>query len=99
MCSMIIPSEDKDRYILGDNWLTGRRINVNIEKKTLNIVSDQTCKYEPYVPKASSGEYLQHILTEISAFFESYSIVIAAAIILLLVCFKDNIGQCFARLK
>lgn len=45
VCSMIIPSEDKDRYILGDNWLAGRRINVNIEKKTLNIVSDQTCQY------------------------------------------------------
>lgn len=66
---MINPSEDRDRYILGDNWLAGRRINVNIEKKTLNIVSDQTCTYETYVPKPSSGEYLQQVLAEVSAFF------------------------------
>lgn len=65
---MVIPSSDKDRYILGDSWLAGRRINVNIEKKTLSIVSDQTCKYEPYVAKASNGEYFQHILAEVNNF-------------------------------
>lgn len=53
---------------MGDNWLAGRRVTVDIEKKTLSIVSDQTCKYEPYVAKASNSEYIQHILAEVNAF-------------------------------